>query len=524
MSTLGDAQGLRRSTTSDNEGIPHVAPSEDNGWRAIAERDDAVSSRSIRARPLEPTREEMRSLLSLATDFVVRAVDDLATGPVSDMAGISELLADPDMRRLPGEDGRPMPELLALLRRASAKGLNTASPGYLAFVPGSGLLAAAIADLIADALNRYTGLAFPAPGLVAIEADVLRWMAGLFGLPGTAAGILTSGASLATLSALITARSARLPEDFLSGTMYVSAQTHHAAAKALRLAGFPDSAVRVVPVDGKLRMNVDALRAAITADRAAGRRPFCVVASAGTTNTGAIDPLPAIADVAAQERLWLHVDAAYGGFFQLTSRGRQRLRGIDRADSLVLDPHKGLFLPFGTGCLLVRNGELLCHAHSGQGASYLQDIEHGALPDFADYSPELTRDFRGLRLWLPLHLHGVSAFTAALDEKLDLAELAHDRLANDPHLTVLQPPELSIVAFHCSCSYRSEHDEDENTAELLRRVNAEQRVFLSSTRIDGRYVARLAVLNHRTDRARVLEAVQAISSHAAAIFTPATGH
>jgi aromatic-L-amino-acid/L-tryptophan decarboxylase len=460
-------------------------------------------------RPLEPTGEEFRALLTAATDYVLSVVEKLPDAPASDFSGVAELLADPALRRPPPERGRPLPELLDVLDCAAAKGVNSAGPGYLAYIPGSGLVSAAIADLLADVLNRYTGIAFAAPALVALEADLLRWLADLFGLPEGAAGVLTTGGSLATLSALITARHARLDEDFGDGTVYVTEQVHQAVLKSMRLAGFPGRAARTVPVDGQLRMDVDALHDAVAADRRAGRRPFCVVASAGTTNTGTIDPLPAIADVATEEGLWLHVDAAYGGFFQLTDRGRDRLRGVERADSLVLDPHKGLFLPYGTGCLLVRDGDLLRRAHSAEGAHYLQDLGDSGLPDFNDYSPELTRDFRGLRLWLPLHLHGVAAFRAALDEKLDLAELAYDGLTADPHLRVLLRPDLTTLAVHCTS--------DEDTAELLRRVNAEQRVLLSSTRVNGRYIARLSILNHRTDHARLSEALDALHRHAAAL-------
>ena len=226
--------------------------------------------------------------------------------------------------------------------------------------------------------------------------------------------------------------------------------------------------------------------------------------------------MPELAQLAADEGLWLHVDAAYGGFFQLTERGRERLQGIERADSLVLDAHKGLFLPFGTGCLLVRDAALLRAAHSGSAAAadYLQDIGQLGLPDFGHISPELTRDSRGVRLWLPLHLHGVAAFRAALDEKLDLAVYAHDELSADPNLAVLRRPELSVVAFHVRLPGRASSDEDEATAELMRRVVAEKRTFLSSTRVAGRYVGRIAVLNHRTDQARVAEAVATVRRHA----------
>jgi len=456
---------------------------------------------SMTAIGLEPTPQQLRDVLTAATDYVVGFLERLPNAALSDTTDVAAGL----VRRPPPAAGRPFAELLEELDRAAGPGLNTPSGGYLGFVPGSGLFSAGVADLLAGVLNRYTTFAFAAPGLVALEADVLDWLAGLFGFPPHGQGLVTSGASMATLSAVITARSSRLPENFLAGTLYVTEHGHQSVAKAARLAGLPPAAIRVVPVDAQLRMEPEALRAAVTADRAAGRQPFLVAATAGTTNTGVVDPLPAIADIARQERLWLHVDAAYGGFFQLTERGRRRLAGIGRADSLALDAHKGLFLPFGTGILLVRDGELLRRAHTVGPAAYLQDIQDTDLPDFGAYGPELTRPFRGLRLWLALHLHGVDAFRAALDDKLDLVAHAYEQLAADPRFDVLAEPELSTVAF------RLRHGD---TAELLRRVNAEQRVLLSSTVVEGRYTARICVLNHRTDRARVDEAIDALRRHA----------
>jgi aromatic-L-amino-acid decarboxylase len=473
------------------------------------------------ARPLEPDPEQWQALATAVVDYLTRVLRELPATPPAEPDGVVGLLADPALRRPPPEAGRPIPELLEVLDRAAAVGLNPASPGYLAFVPGSGLVSAALAGLIADVLNRYTGLAFPAPALVAIETDLLRWLAELFGMPAGSGGILTSGGSLATFSAIVTARHDRLGEDFADGTLYITDQTHQAVTKSARLAGFPSRAVRVVDTDSALRMDVEALQRLIEADRRRGARPFCVVASAGTTNTGAVDPLPQAADLCAREGLWFHVDGAYGAAFALTERGRRRLAGIERADSLVLDPHKGFFLPFGIGCLLVRDTATLRAAHSGDGAHYLQDIEGLELPDFADHGPELTREFRGLRLWLPLHLHGVAAFRAALDEKLDLAAWAAAALAAEPALHMLGAPTLSVVAFRCALPGGSAEAEDDATATMLQRVNAERRVLLSSTRIRGRFVARLAVLNHRTDRSRVEEAVDAVRRQARALHAAA---
>jgi aromatic-L-amino-acid/L-tryptophan decarboxylase len=454
---------------------------------------------------LDPDLAEWQALAATVVDYLTGVLRDLPDAPASAFDGVDALLVDPALRRPPPEAPRPLAELLDVLDRAASVGLNTSHPGYLAFIPGSGLVSAGLAGLIGDVLNRYTGLAFPAPALVALEADVLKWLTDLFALPPTAGGLFTSGGSLATFSALVTARHDRLPEDFLRGTLYVTDQAHLSVLKAARLAGFPAAAVRVVPDDGAQRMDVAALGELVARDP----QPFCVVANAGTTNTGAIDPLEAIADLCAREGMWLHVDGAYGAAFQLTERGRRRLHGIERADSITLDPHKGFFLPFGTGCLLVRDTAPLRAAHSGDAAHYLQDIDDAELPDFADLGPELTREFRGIRMWLPLHLHGVAAFREALDEKLDLAEWAYTALAAEPALHLYGAPELTTVAFRCA-----DPADDDATAEVLRDVNAERRVRLSSTRIDGRFVGRLTVLNHRTDRARVEEAVAAIRRHA----------
>jgi aromatic-L-amino-acid decarboxylase len=318
---------------------------------------------------------------------------------------------------------------------------------------------------------------------------------------------------MATLSAIVAARQDRLGEDFSAGTLYLSPRTHHSAAKAARIAGLPAAAVRVVPTTADLRMDVAAASQMIAADRQAGHRPFLLVANAGSTDTGTIDPLGDLGRLAAREGLWFHVDGAYGGFFQLTRRGRAALSGVEAADSIVLDPHKGLFLPYGTGVLLVRDTAPLRAAHSGDGdgdgdGSYLQDLsgDH-ELPDVSALGPELSRDFRGLRVWLPLRLHGVGAFRAALDEKLDLAAHAHADLARDPRLELPWPPDLSTVAF------RLRHGDDDANLRFLDRINTSGHVFSSSTRVGGRVLLRLCILSHRTHLLHVDRALQII--HAA---------
>jgi aromatic-L-amino-acid decarboxylase len=452
--------------------------------------------------PFDPSLDEMRAMGGSAVDLVSRFIEDRYVAATSDYADLEPLLKS--LSGPPPSSGIALTELLSTIEEAAGKGFDAANPGFVAYIPGGGLFSAALADLIADTINRYTGVALPAPALVQIEASVLRWLCDQFGLPPTSQGVLTTGGSMANFSAIVAARTHKLGERFLDGTMYVSAEAHHSVAKSARIAGLPSDAVRVVATDDALRMEPHALREAIGEDRLRNRRPFLVVANAGTINTGAVDPLPVIAAVAEEEGLWLHVDGAYGGFFQLTERGRQALRGIERADSITLDPHKGMFLPYGTGCLLARDAAALRAAHEVP-AHYLPALsDDPGLPDFSSYGPELTRDFRGLRMWLPLHLHGVDAFVAALDEKLDLARYVHGEVETIPALDAPWPPQLSLVTF------RPRDGTTEDAQALLDRLNSSGRVWLSAAPIRGQTYLRMCILSHRSRPERIREAVELI--------------
>lgn len=442
--------------------------------------------------PLEPTDAERRALLEATYQFIADFYSELDDLPLS-----GQPLADDDhtlLRMPPGEEGTPFDRLLSTIGVANQAGSLHPSGGHLAYIPNGGLYTAALGAFLASALNRYTGVPLGAPGLNELEGAVLRWMEELFELNvDEASGILLSGGSTANLTALVAARTARLGEDFLGGRIYVSPHVHHSVTKAARLAGFPASALRTVAVDDELRMDPAALVAAVREDRAQGREPFMLVGSAGTTDSGAVDPLSDLATIAREQHLWFHVDAAYGGFFQLTERGRKRLVGIGSADSITLDPHKGLSIPFGVGALLVRDRATLIEANSGKGA-YLQDQDDGGI-DFSALGPELTRPFRGMQVWLPLQLHGVGAFRAELDRSLDLAEHARRRLAGMDWVEHIWSPRLSIVAFRAV--------DDGRGRRAMEHANASGKVFLSSTSIDGRYVLRLAILNRRTTQDHV---------------------
>ncbi len=475
---------------------------------------------SAEDRSLELSGDDLRRLIEGATERILEHIASLPSQPSADAEGGAEL-ARSLAEGLP-ETGTPAEALLDFLfDRVIPRSFNTAGPGYLAYIPGGGIPHAAVADLIADSVNRYVGVFAAAPGLAQLEENVTRWLCDIAGLPAQAAGILTSGGSLANFSAVLVARRERLPDDFRAGTIYASDQTHHAIAKAAMLAGFPSDCVREVATDDRFCIRVDELERMVAADRSAGRIPFLLVGNAGTTNTGAVDDLAALSAIASREGLWLHVDAAYGGFFLLTAEGRRRMAGIERADSIVLDPHKGLFLPYGTGALLARDGGALTRAHA-LSADYLPaSPEDSELPDYHLRSPELSRDFRGLRLWLPLKMHGIGPFRRNLEEKLSLARWAAERLREIPGIEILAEPQLSIIAFRMRAPGLDEAAADSLDRALMDRVNARKRVFLSGTLLRGRFAIRICVLSFRTHRDRMEEGLEDIRAAAAEVASGA---
>ncbi len=457
--------------------------------------------------PLELDAGAMRSMVEQAMDRIVAHIESLPDQPASAIEGGGEL-ARSLAESLP-ETGSPFTELLELLfDRVVPCSFNTAAPSYMAYIPSGGLFHSAVADLIADSVNRYVGVWLAAPGLAQLETNVVRWLCEMVGYPHTAGGILTSGGSLANFTAVVTARQERLPEDFLRGTLYVSEQVHHSILKAATLAGFPARNTRPVAVDGSFRLRLDELERQLAADRRDGYQPFLVVASAGTTNTGSVDDLEALADLAEQHQLWLHTDAAYGGFFALTERGRDVMQGLHRADSITLDPHKGLFLPYGNGSLLVRDPETLRRTHSIQ-ADYMPSMQaDDDRVDFCEISPELSRDFRGLRTWLPIKMHGIGVFRSNLDEKLDLARWAAAELVKIPDIELVADPQLSLVVFRLVPDGVPAPELDQLNQSLLENINRRQHVFLTGTALrdlpkGGAFVLRICVLSFRTHRSHV---------------------
>jgi len=451
---------------------------------------------------LEFTADQMRAMAEAVTSRCIDHVTSLPQQPIRGDVDAQDLCRS--LREPAPEQGSALEPLLDLIfDRCIPRSFNAPAPGYMAYVPGGGSFPAALADFVSNTTNRFTGVWMAAPALVQLEATALDWLRDWMGFPETTRGLFTTGGSMATFNALLCARERHLGPRIRDGVLYTSDQAHHCVLKSAKLAGILPDRVRALPCDAQYRLPIGALATAIAEDRARGLLPFAVVSNAGTTNTGAVDPLDPIADLCASEGLWPHVDGAYGAFFHLCDEGRQTLAGLSRADSLTLDPHKGMFLPYGTGALLVRDGAALRAAHEAT-ADYLPAVPHP--DDFYDpsqHGPELSRGFPGLRVWLTVKMYGAQAFRDAISEKRRLAVDAARRIAALPGIVMDAAPELSLFAFHVTWPGATLTEEDAATRALMEQTTARGRVMISGAVTRGRFVGRVCVLSFRTHAAEI---------------------
>ena len=448
--------------------------------------------------------ETMRQLGAKAIEIIVAHLSGMESEPVWKILPRAE--GEARLREPVPESGTPLESLLLCVRddvldfRA-----RVGHPRFFAFIPSAPTFPSVLGDVLAAGLNPFVGTWLGGSGPSMLELVVLEWFRDMLGLPQGTGGLLTSGGSAASLMAFVGARHAVLDDHVTGAMIYASAETHSAVERAAWITGFPRTAYRKVPVDGEHRIDVEALRAGLQADRSQGLRPFMIVGNAGTTNTGAIDPLLELGALARSENLWFHVDAAYGGFAAITERGRTALRGMETADSWALDPHKWLFQGIECGSVLLRRPEALRDAFHIM-PDYLQDIDRGqAEPNFADHGLQLSRTARALKVWLSLKAFGLAAFRDAVDRGLDLAELAEARVSHEPQFELLSPARLGIVCFRL-LPRRAGTDPDRLNREALERLNRSGYGFLSSTRMQGAYALRMCILSPRT-RAEDVEGV-----------------
>ncbi len=431
---------------------------------------------------------EMRKLGYLVVDTIINHLSTLASKPVTTIRSRTEL--DARFQEPPPERGGDPERLVRMLAdEVFSAQTHPNHPRFFAFVPSPSNFVSVMADALAAGFNSFLGAWIESSGPSEIELVTIDWLRQWLGLPESAGGLFVSGGSVANLTAIALARHVRLP-CMQDGVIYYSDQTHSAVDRAVRVLGFSPAQVRRLASDGDFRLPVKALRREVDLDRAMGRTPFLVVANAGTTNTGAVDPLRELAGFCRVQKLWLHVDGAYGAAAAITEEGRRQLDGIELADSVALDPHKWLFQPFEIGCVLARDRGQLKDTFRIL-PEYLRDVHRsGEEVNFCDHGIQLTRSFRALKLWLSLKTFGAAAFREAIAWGMHLARVAERRLRESDAWEVVTPAQLGIVTFRW-------RDSDAVTERLVEDAAADGFAFLTSTTLRGRPALRLCTINPR---------------------------
>ncbi len=461
--------------------------------------------------PLELPPDQMRELGRLVVDEIVRRWETLAED-------VPHRLESRD--RLQARFGGPAPEAAtdptSVIREAIDEVLPLAGridhPRFMAFIPSSPTWPSVLGDFLAAGFNVFQGTWLESSGPSQIELTVLEWFREWLAMPEGAGGVLTSGGSAANLLAIALAR--EVAGSPLRPVVYLSDQGHGSIIRGARIAGIPLEGIRVLPSGADRRLHPATVARAVALDRAEGRSPILICANGGSTNTGVVDPLPELRELATAEGIRFHVDAAYGGFAVLTDEGKRELAGIGEADSITLDPHKWLFQPYECGCLMVRDTEELRRAFASTGA-YLQDTELGeAQVNFADRGIQLTRGFRALKIWMSIRMLGLGAFRSGVAHGMQLAERAGARVMESKELELLAPPSLGIVCFRFNPEGEglSEPELEELNRTLQDRIVPAGIAMVSSTRLEGKYALRMCILNYRTqwaDVERVLDWVEA---------------
>jgi aromatic-L-amino-acid decarboxylase len=455
---------------------------------------------------LELSADEMRQLGYRVIDLLVRHFAEMRDGAVGAKATPGDLMArfagpPPETPTEPGE-------LLARLEKdVFPNNLHVDHPRFFAFVPGPGNFVSTMADVLASGFNVFNGTWLGGSAAAAIELNVIDWFRRFCGFPETAGGLFVSGGSAANLTALHAARATKLGDRIENATIYFSDQTHYSVERALRVIGFAREQFRKILSDNRFRLPMDSLREAIQSDKKAGLRPFCIIANAGTTNTGAVDPLPELADLCAADGMWLHADGAYGAATMICERGRQKLAGLERVDSLSLDPHKWLFQPFECGCILVRDAAGLKSAFQLM-PEYMRDVHRNTTEiNPADYGVQLSRGFRALKVWLSINTFGMAAFREAITRGFELAEFAEKELRGRRNCEILSPAEMAIVAFRFG-------KDDALQTRLVEEMLRDGFAFLTSTTLKGVTALRLCTINPRTTEEDIVQTIDRLEKFA----------
>ena len=457
--------------------------------------DDRLASRD----PLGLSPEEMRKLGYRVVDILVDHIENLPQGPVGHKARRDEL-EEALRETLPAEGADPLDVLRQVEEKILPNLIHMGHPRYFAFVSSPANFVSVMGDALASGFNIFAGTWLEASGPTQVELVAIDWLARACGLPDTAGGIFVSGGSAANITALAVARQVRLDGDMDGAVIYASDQTHSSIERGVTLLGFDKSQLCTLESDHRFRFDVDRLKVAIAADRAAGRRPFCVIATPGSTNTGAVDPLPELLSLCRDENIWLHADGAYGAAATLSQRGKKLLAGLGDVDSLTLDPHKWLFQPFEIGCALFRDGAWLEQSFSLV-PEYLEDTSGDTDEiNMFERGIQLTRAARALKLWMSLKTFGSNAFAEAIERGFELAEVAAAHIEEMDAWEIVSPPQMGIVAFRCVPADLSEDETNRLNQSLVAASLEDGFAMVSSTVLRGTTALRMCCINPRTTR------------------------
>jgi len=390
-------------------------------------------------------------------------------------------------------------------------------PKFFSFVPGPSNYISVMADSLATGFNVFSGGWQAAPAAAELEIVTMNWMLKMFGLPQKkGGGIFTSGGSMANLTAMVTARNIKCGEDFSKAVIYLSDQAHSSNIKAIQVMGFRKEQIRIIPTDMEFKFAINKLKNAINKDRLEGWQPFCLIASAGTTNTGTVDPLVDLAEICKKEKLWFHIDGAYGGAAILAKNGKKLLKGIEKADSLTVDPHKWFYQPYEMGCLLVRNHKWLSGTFTEK-PEYLRDVEGNESEiNFFDHGIQLTRRFRALKFYMSIKTFGLNAFREAVQYNIDLAEATETHLRKSRTWEVVSPATLAVINFRYNpiAKKLTEKELDQLNSKISEKVVQSRQAMLVTTVLNGMIVLRMCLINPRTTLQDIIDTIELCESFA----------
>jgi glutamate/tyrosine decarboxylase-like PLP-dependent enzyme len=458
---------------------------------------------------LELSQEEMKTYGYEVVDAIV---EHFATQndklPV--VSGSREEMEDLFLEDAPEKPTDQSKVLNFVLDKVMTKSNIVSHPKSYSFVPGPSNYISAMADSLSAGFNIFSGGWQASPAAAEMEIVTMNWLLKMFGFPQKkGGGIFTSGGSMANLTALVTARTVKCGDDFSKAIIYLSDQAHSSNIKAIRVLGFRKEQIRIIPTDGEFKFSLNKLKNAIAKDRLEGLQPFCLIATAGTTNTGTVDPLSDIAKICKKEDIWFHIDGAYGGFAILSDDGKPLLKGIEKADSLTIDPHKWFFQPYEIGCLLIKNHKWLKGTFTEK-PEYLRDIEGNTSEiNFYDHGIELTRRFRALKFYMSVKTFGMGEFRKAISYNIKLAEAAENFLRKSPNWEVISPATLAVINFRYNPigNKLSEKKLDALNQRISKNVVESKEALLVTTVLNKQIVLRMCLINPRTTLDDVKETI-----------------